>query len=273
MTKEEKADEQLHAKIQPTDELEMRRSVLLKGKSGTGKTSQYRTLVHGGLGDDKRSFELAPFHCLYVSSERKWASISDLKPDVWTIKGFNFPLDASEKADIMAKDGGLIEVFHYIQNEEHPYDLLYVDSGMRWSMKHLEYLLSTTFSEAGKKDTLRAYGIYNRKMRMMLDKIADLTDPTVSKRPVHVVFTWGSDSGSVIVEGQKIGPVVDFFFDDVLYLQTKPGEGGKPVYTMDTQTRGSQFEAKISSQVKLPAEIENPNLFQIINLLDKRITL
>ena len=263
-----------------TTDLDCRRAIMLKGKSGVGKTSQARTLVHADLGvSGGKSFGLEPFKILYVSSERKWVSIKDLHPDVFPVTHFDFPLDTPEKKMILSqcKEAGLnslIEAFDIIRFEDHDYDVMYMDSGMRYSMKVLEHLIATTFSKEGNRDTLRAYGLYARKMKMMLDKIGDLTDPTVCKRPVHVVFTWGSDSGQVIVEGQKVGPLVDYFFDDVLYLATRSGKDGNPEYIMETQTRSGNFEAKVSNPtVKLPPVIANPNLFQIINILDGKLEL
>ncbi len=254
-----------------------RRSILLKGRSGAGKTGQARTLV---ANTDKeaawgrkcaKSFGLKPMKMLYVSTERKRRSIDDLfvgRPEhrVWTINNPQFPLTPGEKGVLKKSDDpGLIEVFDYLRNEEHEFDVCYVDSFMRYSWALLEWLMNNTYSKEGNLDTLRAYGLFERKMKVLLDLINDVIDPQSCKRPVHFVATWGAQNGQIIVGGQKVGPMVDYFFEDVFNLETK-GSGDDVKYYFRTKTTGD-IQAKTSGPVELPVLIEDPNLFQIVNVL------
>jgi len=239
-----------------------KRMILVEGPSGVGKTHQCRTLIEGGM------------KVLVPSTERKLSTIKDLEPDVWPITDFDFPTTGVEKAAILKRGSeNVIALFDYLRAGDHTYDACYFDSMMRYAWKLFELLRSTTKNEAGKADTLRAYGVFGTKMKVFLDLIASVTDGTTSKRPVHFIGTWGVERGQdsqvvPVIDGKQIGPLVDYHFDDVLMLRME-NDGRDKKYTMHTAGE-STFAAKVSAppNIKVPEVIENPNLFKLIGLLE-----
>jgi len=243
-----------------------RRMMLLEGPSGVGKTHQARTLIEGGM------------KVLIASTERKLSTIKDLAPDVWPITDFDFPVTGEEKTRIL-KGGqeNVIALFDYLRDSEHKYDVLFFDSLMRYAWKLFELLRSTTKNKEGKMDTLKAYGIFGTKMKVLLDLISSLCDSTGSKRPVLFVGTWGVERGQdwqgrsqvvPVVDGKTTGPLIDYHFDDVLMLRME-SSGREKKYTMHTAGEAG-FAAKVSKPagVDVPSVIEDPNLFKLIKLLE-----
>lgn len=245
------------------------RSMLLEGPSGVGKTWQYINLVKG-----LPEKGMPGMRVLYGSTERKFKTIEHLNPEVWPIKNYDFPLDVGEKSRIQGESGGfsLIDVFDYLRREDHPYDAFYFDSFMRYAWKMLESLFTTVVNSAGVPDTLKAYGMFGRKMQMVFDKVGDLTDASVAKKPIHFIGTWGVERDvdfegkkmeMPIVGGRMVQPVVNYYWDDVLHLRMEGGE--RVAYTSPDYMR----DAKVSSGlVDLPAKISNPNLFRLIKVLE-----
>jgi hypothetical protein len=242
------------------------RITLLEGPSGVGKTWQARSLVEGGL------------NVLYASAENKWGSLKDMVDDgrmkVWPIKDFDFPLNGEEKAAIQARSEGysLIDIFDYLRAGDHPFDVVYHDSFMRYLWKMLEYLFTVVVNEKDKKDTRAAYGVFARKAKMLFDRMATLTDAAVSKRPVHYIGTWGVEKDvdfkgrrmdMPIVDGQQIRHAVNYFWDDVLHLRCEEG-GERVVYTTGTH----EFDAKVSSVAQIPPVLKNFNLYRFIQVAD-----
>jgi len=243
-----------------------KRMQLLEGPSGVGKTHQARTLIEGGM------------KVLFASTERKLSTIKDLAPDVWPITDFAFPTTGAEKSVILARGNeNVIALFDYLRAGEHEYDVLYFDSLMRYAWKLFELLRQTTKNKEQKLDTLRAYGIFGTKMKILLDLISSLCDSTGSKRPVHFVGTWGVERSQdwegrtqvmPVIDGKATGPLIDYHFDDVLMLKMALA-GTEKKYTMHTAGENS-FAAKVSAPpgVAIPAVIENPNLFELIKKLE-----
>ena len=203
-------------------------STLLDGESGTGKTDQYRALRKAG------------FNPLYASAEGKLATIADLEPDVWPIKSFDFPLTPSDSQLIKASGYGtsdMLALYHYLKNEDHPYDCLFMDSGMRIGEEMCLWLTKTTMSEKGNVDALRGYGLFADKMNMAMKAFHSLTD-VGCKKPIHFVVTWGvawsqdmygRRKVQPIVEGKKFLPKLPYIFDNVFYMFGKEdvSEDGK----------------------------------------------
>jgi len=244
------------------------RLVLLEGPTGVGKTFQYRTLYEGGL------------KILVASGERKLKTIEDLLlktgEDVYTIEDFDYP-DPSQPADYerlkKSPQRNLYQLLSMLRHEEHEYDVLYIDSFMRIMWRMLMHI-SATNPNADRRSDFMPLG---RKAKNALDHLATLTDATVMKRPMHVVATWGVESeldpidgGKKLMpsmDGTKIAPVVAYYFDDVILLRAKLDENGGTVYTANVQAN-PQFDAKVSSVVKLQSPLVNPNLFRIIKALE-----
>jgi len=243
------------------------RLVLLEGPSGVGKTYQASTLIEGGL------------KVLVASGERKLKTIEKLliasKSKVYTIEDFDYP-DPSQPADYNrlkeSPQRNLYQRLSMLLHEEHDYDVLYIDSFMRIMWRMLMQI-SATNPNADRRSDFMPLG---RKAKNALDHLATLTDATVMKRPMHVVATWGVepeldpiDGGKKLMpsmDGTKIAPVVAYYFDDVILLRTKLDENGGTVYTANVQAN-PQFDAKVSSPVKLPSPLVNPNLMRIIKAL------
>ena len=248
------------------------RLILLQGRSGTGKTYQGGLLMQAGM------------RVLWASVERKLATIQHLEPEVWPIMGVDFPLDAQEKHAMLntpvppeghcASD--VIKLLDYLRNEDHPYDVVYFDSGMRYTWRLLEHLISTTTTTQGDKDPRRAFLHYGKKVKMLLDKLTDLTDASTAKHPMHVVFTWGispdkDESGRQlwlpVVDGNMVGPTIPYNFDDVLTLKALADyTTGEYKYVMETRAT-HDHDGKVSSPVNLPPVIESPNLASVIKTL------
>ena len=241
-----------------------RRTILLTGKSKTGKTHQFRTLCEAGLKP------------LYVTVERKASTIADLDFDVWPIRNVAFPLSADEKADILASDNGqesVIALLDYLRREPHTYDFVYFDSMMRYCFKSLEHLLATTYSEKDgnthKLDGRRAYGLFGRKTKLMLDLFADVADVT-AKHPAHFIATWGTDaSDRLIVGGQIVDEnTVAFHFEDVYHLELLEDDDGVRKHVMHTKGN-ERYLAGYSAPVgvRLDDTIVEPSLYDVITTL------
>ncbi len=243
-----------------------KRTMLLEGPSGVGKTHQYRTLIEGGM------------KVLMASTEFKLSTIKDLKPDVWPITDFDFPTSGAEKEAILRRgSANVIALFDYMRSGEHEYEVLYFDSLMRYAWKLFELLRTTTKNASGAADTLRAYGVFGTKMKVLLDLISSLTDSTGSKKPVHFIATWGVERAQdwegrnqivPVIDGKATGPLIDYCFDDVLMMRME-SDGRVKKYTMHT-AGGNTFAAKVSKPagVAIDEVIENPNLFKLIGLLE-----
>jgi hypothetical protein len=242
-----------------------KRSVLLTGPSGTGKTYQYRTLVEGG----RRG--------LYVDVEKKIPTIADLEPEMWPIHNLDMPLTPTDKQEMLAEGSSdLIKVFDYLRTADHPFDFVYFDSMMRYGKKLLHKLKH--------EDKLGGYdlwGFYGYKLGKALEVLVSLASVEQAK-PVHVVATWGVKIGKdwrdrrleqPIVDGKMVGPDIPYYFDDVIRLSreedAETGDNQFYAYTGGT----AEFSAKISSGVvEIPQKIEDPNLHRILLALEGKLT-
>lgn len=239
------------------------RTVLLKGASGTGKTYQFRTLdAEGMMG-------------LYVDVEAKLASIKDLDPPLWWIRKPDVPLTPSDKTSMIANGtSDFIMLCDFIRGGKHPYDFVYFDSLMRYASKLVDYL------RYDKNLTgFDLWGAFAQKMKKMLELLTSLASAE-HPRPVHVIATWGVEIGQnwegkravqPIVDGKVVGPLVDYFFDDVLYLTKREDPTSGKVEFMAYTGGTHEVSAKVSKppSAKIPHIIADPNLGRLIKLLQE----
>src|SRR3990172_9603930 len=226
-------------------------TTLLMGRSGVGKTYQYRKLHEAG------------FKILVIASERKLLTIAGLKPDIVMIDNFDFP---TSKGEVVQSD--LLDVFNYLRTPGHKYDLVFWDGPMRWSEDLSDYL-----SSVKRLSGYDLWGIFAKKVEKALKHFTLLADPA-SPVPVHVVATWGVEhdkdwqankSAVPIIDGQRVKPRISFWFDNVLYVEKLDDVIiGTSKFVLNT-TGSGRFEAKISiGALKFDAVIENPNLAEIL---------
>lgn len=252
-----------------------KRTVLLEGSSGTGKTKQFEFLVNGAPehGDAGKGYSV-----LLCSTERKLTTLDHLDKSVYTVDVFDYP-DPRNPNEVAAYVGStvprnLCQLIHLLRKEDHGYDVLFIDSLMRWTMRLLWRIGGTNENPDARSD----YVIFGRKVQGMLDDLATLTDPTMMKRPLHVVATWGVEKGedwegyqkqTVAIDGKKVGPNVPYFFDDVLMLKAEAQDGkDEPLYC--AYTRASQkWDAKVSGNVPpgWPAKFAPFNLYKAMKWL------
>lgn len=234
-----------------------KQSMILEGPSGTGKTYQFRTLVEAGM------------RGLYVSTEMKVRTIADLNPDIWYIERPDFPLSAADKNPGIQD---LMRLIDFLRTPDHGYDFVYVDSGMRYASDLLKYL-----RREKRLTAQELWSSFAEKLETALELLPTLTDPK-HPAPVHVVVTWGVETDTdwqgvrsiqPIIDGKRVKPKINYWFDHVLYLEMLDDVvTGESKYVM--HTRGKQgFAAKVSSgMVKFPAVIESPNLATIIKAIE-----
>ena len=250
-------------------DFESKRMILILGDSGTGKTYQFRTLVEAGL------------KCLYVSTEMKQSSISDLDVETFHVKTFDFPETPKEKAALLrTKQSDVMELFDALRTEEHGYDVVYFDSIMRYASKMFDYLKSKVVAQSGEADTRKAYLIFGNKMGAFLETLGELSNGGTAKQPVHFVGTWGVEIGQdwqgrrqiqPIVDGKMTGPTINYAFDEVLMMgcneNPATGEQTFEMYTMGNK----EFSAKKSAPpgLNIPPKLVNPNLADLIKVLEK----
>ena len=230
-----------------------KRTILLKGPSGVGKTFQFRTLVEGGM------------RGLYACAEEHTGTLSDLEYDEWPLRPsyLDIPLMPLEKK-VEKQDFMLL--MDYLRSDEHDYDFVYLDSLMNYAdelQNYLKYEKRLTGFEF--------WGMFGTKMKQLLKLLVSLARP-IHPKPVHVIATWGVEISQdwegkraivPVVDGKMVGPRIDYAFDDVLMLRKRENAEGVQyvAYTGGTH----EFDAKVSSAVvKLPNPIADPNLFRIL---------
>jgi len=268
------------------------RLIKLDGPSGVGKTWQARTIIQG-----LPELGIEGLRTLVATTERKLKTLEDLegKFDYYVIDWCDYPDPRDAPRDdrvgkrytdfINDPRRNLFKMFWQLRNEEHPYECLYIDSGMRWSVKLLFEITGVNDNPDSRSD----YIPFARRMKLMLDHLASLTEGgTKSGKPLNVVMTFGVDPEvdpiegikkvMSAVDGTKIAPVVNYYFDDVFSLRTAleadsnvPG-GFRTVYTLRTAAQ-PQVDAKVSSAVALPPVIASPNLFKIMCILDGKLEM
>lgn len=233
-------------------------TILLKGPSGTGKTFQLRKLVEAGMKG------------LYLDSEDKRTSLAGVDVDVWPITQSDFPLKPADKKPEVQD---LMRAVDFLRTADHGYDFVYLDSGMQYAENLLDYLENTRGLSG-----MDLWGVFAKKLEKGLKALAKLSS-TKWPKPVHVITTWGVErdkdwAGTVkavlLVDGQKVKPKVDFWFDHVLYLEilddVMTGNSDFVLHTKGT----SRFDAKISGgEVKFDSPIKNPNLAEIIRKIQE----
>jgi hypothetical protein len=228
-----------------------KRSILLKGPSGAGKTFQYRLLLEGGLKG------------LYACCNEHVGTIEDLDYDHWPIEQVDVPLLPSEKSP---SKQDFILMMDFLRTADHGYDFVFFDSLMNFSDATLDML------RHGKRLTgYDLWGVFALKMKKTLDLLISLTKPT-QKSPLHVIATWGVEVDQdwegkraivPLIDGKKVGPRIDYAFDDVLMMRKKETPEGVQhiAYTGGTH----EFDAKVSSGVvKMPAIWADPNLYKML---------
>jgi ATP-dependent transcriptional regulator len=238
----------------------IRRTMLLKGPSGAGKTYQFRTLVARGMNG------------LYADVEAKLASVRDLDPDLFLLRALDVPLTVDEKQRMLRSgESDFMALCDFLRSRDHSYDFVYFDSLMRYADKLVNFL------RHGKGlSGYDLWGAFGEKMRVVLETLVSLASPEHPK-PVHVIATWGVEVGQdwqgkraiqPIIDGKMVGPRIDYYFDDVLMLWKKEDAAtGKLQYL--AYTGGTQeFSAKVSAGPGvLPAIIEAPDLGRILEVL------
>ena len=235
-----------------------RQATELKGASGTGKTEQIGRLISAG------------YKVLYGSVERKASTIHHLNPDMFVLEKFDFPANAAQVGNTQSD---LYEAIKFLRTPDHGYDIFAVDSGMRLFDEMSQFLKN--------EKRLTGYdlwGAFAEKGDAAIKKLVELTDGALWPAPVHVIVTWGVELGTdwkgkrsaiPIMDGKRLGPRLDYLFDNVLYLAKKEdataGKVDYAIYTAGTE----EFDAKVSSPVRLPAIITNPNLATILRAIEQ----
>lgn len=233
-------------------------STLLAGRTGVGKTYQLRKVIEAG------------FNPVYATTERKYATVADLltEQNFFLVTKPFFPLDGSEKAD-PNRPSDLIILYDQLRSKDHPFDMLFLDSGMFYVDSLLDYI-----KKVMKLVFPVSYGDYADRAEKFLKVTTGLVSPEHPK-PVDVVVTWGVEidqnwlgkrSVQPIMDGKRTKPKIGFHFDHVLYLDSRDAEEGGKEYVIHTQGT-SEFEAKISSPLKFDPVIVNPDLGKILRQL------
>jgi len=234
--------------------------MLLKGASGTGKTYQYRKLVEGGMKG------------LYACVNEHTGTIDDLDPDTWMLRKLDIPLAPREK---QPANQDFIMLCDYLRSDQHDYEFLFIDSLMNYA-DELESWLKHVQGKTG----FEMWGLYGEKMKMMLKLLVSLTNPTLPK-PVHVIGTWGVEvdqdwegkrAVTPVMSGKMVKPRIDYYFDDVFYLERRLDAKGELQYVLNTRST-HEFAAKVSAgNTALPAAIANPDMYKILQLLQTEQT-
>jgi hypothetical protein len=240
-----------------------RRSVLLKGPSGVGKTYQFLKLLDGG------------WKGLYVHVSEHTGSVGHIDDDAWLIKRVDVPLSLTEKTAMLKNEtSDFMVLMEYLRTQEHDYDFVFFDSLMNYA-EALESYLKHELRLTG----FDLWGLFGEKMKVMLRLLVSLAEPSQA-RPLHVIGTWGVEIGQdwegkrqtqPIVSGKMVGPRIDYLFDDVLMLGRKDMPDGNEQYVMYTKPT-NEFSAKISSPINLPPVVADPDLFKLITLIQNHST-
>lgn len=230
----------------------VKQTISLMGPSGTGKTEQIGRCIQAGL------------KTLVVSTESKLSTIAHLNPDVYVVENLDFPRSGG---DIGTIKSDLWELVRMLRKPGHGYDLVAMDSGMKYAAKlldHLKYGVKLTGFEL--------YGGFGERMLKMVEKFKELADGTVTADPVHFVMTFGVEMGQdwkqrramlPLLDGKMVSPRLPYEFDHVLMLAKKEDAAGVTKYAMYTAGT-EEFDAKVSGPVKFDSPIIDPNLGDVI---------
>jgi phage nucleotide-binding protein len=194
--------------IKNTKDLEAPKiKVLVHGPSGSGKTRLCATT--GGTP-------------LIISAEAGLLSLRNEAIDIWEVKNMN----------------DLREAYQFLQ-EDKKYDWVCVDS----ISEIAEVVLST--EKAKTKDPRKAYGEMQEIMTQLIRSYRDL--------PKNIYMSAKQErvrdevSGAMLygpsAPGQKIGPALPYFFDEIFALHNWKDEQGEMRRAFQTQ-RDNQYEAK-----------------------------
>lgn len=234
-------------------------SFLLKGRSGGGKTHVFRDLIEAG------------YSGVYATTENKYATIADLltPENFYVIKDAFFPLNASEKANV-GRPSDLIKLYDQLRAPAHPFDFLFVDSGMFY----LEELLAYIEGVMGLIYPAN-FGDFSKRAEKFFKTTTGLVSPQYPK-PVDVFVTWGVErdidwqgkrTTQPIMDGKRTKPKIDFYFDHVVYLESRAVvEGTGKEFVAHTQGT-DEFEAKISSPLTFDPVIVDPDFGAILKRL------
>lgn len=237
--------------------------ILVNGRSGSGKTYQFRKLVEAG------------FTPVYATTENKYGTVKDLltPQNFFEIKNPFFPLTVSEKQSTDGKyKSDLIELYDILRSPTNPFDLLFFDSGMFYLqdlLKHIENAMKLAYPAN--------YAEFGKRSDHWFRKTSELVSPRWPK-PVDVIITWGVErdvdwtgkrTTQPIMDGKRTKPMVPFHFDHVVYLESRyvaGAEGMEKEFVMHTQGT-DEFEAKVSSPTRFEPVIVNPDLGQVLRQL------
>ena len=236
-----------------------RHSFVLDGPSGSGKTFQFAQLESEG------------FVGAYATIEQKSGTIAHLLNEYnnFVIKNPFFPLNKAEKAD-KTKPSDLIVLYDLLRGKDHPFDFLFLDSGMFYSTAVKNMLVEAGLSGRD------LWGAFADRMEKFLEVTASLVSP-IHPKPVDVFVTWGVEKDKSwdgklttqpLMDGARTKPRLPYYFDNVFYLESRlRAEDGLKEWVLHTQgTEG--FDAKVSAPpgTLLPV-IVNPNMGKILKTL------
>lgn len=236
----------------------VKRSILLKGPSGSGKSFQFRKLAEGEMKG------------LYACVNEHTGTVEDLNPDTWFINTYDIPLTISAKRP---EQQDFVALMDYMRSDQHDYDFLFFDSLFSFAEELEHYLRYEHRPQLTGFDLWRMFG---EKMKRAIKILVSLTEPK-HPRPVHVIATWGVGIGrdwegnravEPLVSGNMVGPRISYYFDDVFMLRKQESADKGVEYLL--YTGGThEFDAKVSSgNVKLPAIIADPDLFRILRKIE-----
>jgi hypothetical protein len=230
----------------------VKQTVSLMGPSGTGKTEQIGRCISAGL------------KTLVVSTESKLSTIAHLDPDVFVVENLDFPRSGS---DIGSIKSDLWDLVQFLRKSDHGYDLVAIDSGMKYAAKLLDYLKYNV-----RLSGFELYGGFGERMLKMVEKFKELADGTLWPAPTHFVMTFGVEMGQdwkarramlPLLDGKMVSPRLPYEFDHVLMLAKKEDAAGVTKYAMYTAGT-EEFDAKVSGPVKFDSPILDPNLGEVI---------
>ncbi len=230
-----------------------KRSILLKGPSGTGKTYQFLKLHKAGLKG------------LYACADEHIGTLDEIKYDLWPLKQVGIPLMPSEKRP---EKQDFILMMDFLRTKDHGYDFIFLDSLMNYS--------DSLLSDLRYNQRLTGYELwlsFGERMRMLLKLLVSLTSPTQAS-PLHVIATWGVEVDQdwegkraivPIVDGKMVGPRIDYAFDDVLMLRKRQHSDTKEIEYLSYTQGTHEFDAKVSSgSVKMPSIWADPDLSKML---------
>ena len=206
--------------------------ILVFGESGSGKTYFAST-----YDNDKVLF-------INVKAESGMMTLRALGADIDV-------LDVDSYSDMK-------EAVEWIKANGSKYDVLYIDSLSQWQ-KNLEKEVPETGNKFAKWNTIKEY------TKEVVNSFKNL--------PFHVVFTCeikkdkDENQGDIIYNPSLLGSSRDeipYWFDEVYYFTRFQQKINDPIAYKALTSAAMKYPCK--SRLRLPANIDNPNLKEIIEL-------